>query len=117
MIKRVGLGLFVAALVMTVTPLGVSATPRPNRHPGGDRDHQFDPSRHVLLISIDGMHALDYENCVASKTCPNLAALGKTGVNYTRTSTSRPSDSFPGLMALVTGGNAENRRCVLRCRL
>src|ERR1700756_3528569 len=59
---------------------------------------------HVLLISIDGMHAVDYENCIASNTCPHLAALGKTGVTYTRTTTSRPSDSFPGLMALVTGG-------------
>jgi Type I phosphodiesterase / nucleotide pyrophosphatase len=62
-------------------------------------------TRHVLLISIDGMHAVDYENCVTSKTCPHLAALGKTGVNYTRTTTSRPSDSFPGLMALVSGGS------------
>src|SRR5579859_2052533 len=61
--------------------------------------------KHVLLLSIDGMHAVDYENCVASKTCPHLAALGKTGVNYTRTSTSRPSDSFPGLMAIVSGGS------------
>jgi hypothetical protein len=61
--------------------------------------------KHVLLISIDGMHAVDYENCVASKTCPHLAALGRTGVNYTRTTTSRPSDSFPGLMAIVTGGS------------
>ena len=66
--------------------------------------------RRVLLISIDGMHALDYLNCVSgvgnggATSCPNLAALGKTGVNYTRTTTSRPSDSFPGLMALVTGG-------------
>ena len=60
--------------------------------------------RHVLLISIDGMHALDYENCVKGGYCPNLAALARNGVNYTRTSTSRPSDSFPGLMALVTGG-------------
>ena len=25
-------------------------------------------------------------------------------MTYTRTTTSRPSDSFPGLMALVTGG-------------
>ena len=48
--------------------------------------------KHVLLISIDGMHAVDYENCVANGTCPTLAALGKTGVNYTRTTTSRPSD-------------------------
>src|ERR1700746_2126106 len=61
--------------------------------------------QHLLLISIDGMHAVDYENCVASKTCPHVAALGKTGVNYTRTTTSRPSDSFPGLMAIVTGGS------------
>jgi hypothetical protein len=61
--------------------------------------------KHVLLLSIDGMHAVDYENCVASKTCPHLAALGKTGVNYTRTTTSRPSDSFPGLMAIVSGGS------------
>jgi hypothetical protein len=60
--------------------------------------------RRVLLISIDGMHALDYENCVNGGYCPNLADLGKHGVNYTRTSTSKPSDSFPGLMALVTGG-------------
>jgi len=70
----------------------------------GHHSDQRHGNRHVLLISIDGMHAIDYENCVASNTCPTLAALGKTGVNYTRTSTSRPSDSFPGLMALVTGG-------------
>lgn len=63
---------------------------------------------HVLLISIDGMHAVDYTNCVKANTCPNLAALGTTGVNYTRTSTSRPSDSFPGLMALVTGGTPKS---------
>ena len=67
---------------------------------GHDRSH----SRHVLLISIDGMHALDFQNCVANQTCPNLAALGATGIDYRRTSTSKPSDSFPGLMAIVTGG-------------
>jgi type I phosphodiesterase/nucleotide pyrophosphatase len=61
-------------------------------------------SRHVLLVSIDGMHALDFRNCAIANTCPNLAELGGTGVNYTRTSTSKPSDSFPGLMAIVTGG-------------
>jgi hypothetical protein len=51
------------------------------------------------------MHAVDFENCVASNTCPTLAALGHTGVTYTRTTSSRPSDSFPGLMAIVTGGS------------
>jgi len=61
--------------------------------------------RRVLLISIDGMHALDFANCAASGLCPSLAALGEHGVTYTRTSTSKPSDSFPGLMALVTGAS------------
>ncbi|HKV54008.1 MAG TPA: alkaline phosphatase family protein [Candidatus Binataceae bacterium] len=61
--------------------------------------------RHVLLISVDGLHALDYLNCVTGGYCPNLAALGKTGLNYLDTSTSKPSDSFPGLMALVSGGS------------
>lgn len=60
---------------------------------------------HVLLISIDGMHSLDYENCVNSNTCPVMASLGKHGVTYPRTTTSKPSDSFPGLMAIVTGGS------------
>jgi hypothetical protein len=69
-----------------------------------DDGHDRSQGRHVLLISIDGMHALDFQNCVANQTCPNLAALGATGVNYRRTSTSKPSDSFPGLMAIVTGG-------------
>lgn len=68
---------------------------------------------HVLLISIDGMHAVDYLNCSkgvpgvnnGEPYCPNLAALGLTGINYLDTSTSKPSDSFPGLMALMTGGS------------
>jgi len=59
---------------------------------------------HVLLISVDGMHALDYLNCASGGYCPNLTALGNNGINYLDTSTSKPSDSFPGLMALMTGG-------------
>ena len=34
-----------------------------------------------------------------------IAALGKTGVNYVAASTSKPSDSFPGLTAIITGGS------------
>ena len=74
----------------------------PKNGSGWDNGHRS--ISHVLLISIDGMHAVDFANCVASNTCPHLAELGETGVTYTRTTTSRPSDSFPGLMALVTGG-------------
>jgi hypothetical protein len=60
---------------------------------------------HVLLLSIDGFHAVDYLNCVKAGTCPALAALGQTGVNYLATSTSKPSDSFPGLTAIISGGS------------
>ncbi|WP_348260741.1 alkaline phosphatase family protein [Telmatobacter sp. DSM 110680] len=78
-----------------------------------DRDSDWEKSqiKHVLLISIDGMHAVDYKNCTegiagvngGKPYCPNLAALGTTGVNYVAANTSKPSDSFPGLMNIVSG--------------
>jgi predicted AlkP superfamily pyrophosphatase or phosphodiesterase len=68
--------------------------------------------QHVLLLSIDGMHAVDLYNCThgivgangGDPYCPNLATLTRTGINYVATVSSKPSDSFPGLAALVTGG-------------
>ncbi len=62
-------------------------------------------AKHVLLISVDGLHQQDLSNCLANNTCPNLAALAKTGVNYTGATTPGLSDSFPGLAALLTGGS------------
>jgi hypothetical protein len=69
--------------------------------------------QHVLLLSIDGMHAVDFYNCAhgfadlngGNTYCPNLAALSQTGINYVATASSMPSDSFPGLAALVSGGS------------
>src|SRR5450755_2704231 len=71
--------------------------------------------KHVLLLSIDGMHAVDFYNCAngiaginsGDAYCPNLAALSQTGINYVATASSMPSDSFPGIAALVTGGSPE----------
>ena len=62
-------------------------------------------AKYVLLISVDGFHAIDLANCVAAETCPNLAGLEDSGVLYSNASTSKPSDSFPGLTAQVTGGS------------
>jgi hypothetical protein len=64
--------------------------------------HRID---HVLLISVDGLHALDLANYVATHKDSTLAALSQHGVTYTNNSTSTPSDSFPGLASLVTGGS------------
>jgi len=69
--------------------------------------------KRVLLISVDGMHSVDFLNCAngigtingGEPYCPAIAALSKNGINYTAASTSKPSDSFPGLTAIVTGGS------------
>src|SRR5271170_5331740 len=72
--------------------------------------------KHVLLLSIDGMHAVDFYNCThgiagangGNPYCPNLAALSQTAINYVATSSSKPSDSFPGTAALVAGGSPKS---------
>ena len=61
--------------------------------------------KHVLLISVDGLHALDLTNYVSSHPQSTLAQLSSHGVTFDNASTSQPSDSFPGLSALVTGGS------------
>ncbi|HLW89740.1 MAG TPA: alkaline phosphatase family protein, partial [Roseiarcus sp.] len=63
---------------------------------------------HVLLISIDGFHAVDLTNCVAGGYCPHLAELAEHGVTYANASTTKPSDSFPGLTAQITGGTPKS---------
>jgi hypothetical protein len=91
----------------------LAASAAPQVYAGGGGDYGGNSIERVLLISIDGMHALDFINCSLGITgvnggnpyCPNLAALAQTGVNYLDASTSKPSDSFPGLMALVSGGS------------
>jgi type I phosphodiesterase/nucleotide pyrophosphatase len=96
----------IAALTMLAACSAVSAVAQ-------DNDWGKGPIKHVLLVSVDGMHAVDFENCAKGMStvnngepyCPALAALGKTGVNYVAASTSKPSDSFPGLIAIVTGGS------------
>lgn len=62
------------------------------------------PIRHVLLISVDGLHALDLRNYIEIHPDSHLAALAARGVEYTHANTVVPADSFPGLLALVTGG-------------
>jgi hypothetical protein len=97
-----------ASVATGALALGLAAA-----HPAPAGADEHGHVKHVLLISIDGMHALDFANCakgVASvffgdPYCPNLAELSDNGVIFTETSTSRPSDSFPGLTALVTGGS------------
>ncbi|HEX4475036.1 MAG TPA: alkaline phosphatase family protein [Polyangiaceae bacterium] len=66
---------------------------------GGRRD-----VRHVVLISVDGLHTSDAARWIAAHPDSTLAELAHDGVEYTDAHTPTPSDSFPGLVALVTGG-------------
>jgi hypothetical protein len=61
--------------------------------------------KHVLLISVDGMHEVDLQNYVAAHPASAFAKLISRGAHYTQAHTSTPSDSFPGLMAFMTGGS------------
>jgi len=72
-----------------------------------DDDHGSVRVKHVLLLSIDGFHAVDLATCTAAGTCPNLEKLTDHGTTYTNASTTKPSDSFPGLLAPLTGGTSK----------
>ena len=61
------------------------------------------PAARVLLLSVDGLHAVDLANWVAGHPKSALAELTKRGVTYTNAHT--PA-AYPvaGLVSLVTGG-------------
>lgn len=62
------------------------------------------PVKHVLLLSVDGLHETDLARFVAAEPGSALAALAAHGIHYRNAATAMPSDSFPGLLAMITGG-------------
>jgi hypothetical protein len=99
---------YARSLLLSVLAASLLTLPLPARA-GGDGTSETpqtnQPVQHVLLISVDGLHALDLANFVSSHHDSTLALLSRSGVTYTNASTSSPSDSFPGLATLVTGGS------------
>ncbi len=72
--------------------------------------HAFEPAgrstaKHVLLLSVDGLHQQDLDWYVRTHPSSALAALVSHGTDYTHAQTPVPSDSFPGMIAQATGGN------------
>ncbi|MFC1408781.1 alkaline phosphatase family protein [Streptacidiphilus sp. N1-12] len=61
-------------------------------------------AKHVLLVSVDGLHQSDLAWYLAKHPSSALAKLVRGGVDYTHAQTTNPSDSFPGMVAQVTGG-------------
>jgi hypothetical protein len=90
----------ISAILLSFVLLGGTTPAR-----AGDDELKGHKIEHVLLISVDGLHALDLSNYIASHLNSTLAGLSKHGLTYSNASTSTPSDSFPGLASLVTGGS------------
>jgi predicted AlkP superfamily pyrophosphatase or phosphodiesterase len=91
-LKKIALGLLAG------TALGGAAL-------ADDSGSQHNGFQHVLLISVDGLHALDLARYVEMHPGSALAELSAHGVTFTNARTPANSDSFPGLLALVTGGS------------
>ena len=88
--------------VLAVAAVGVSllglATTTASANPQPDR------VKHVLLISVDGLHESDLAYYVGQHPQSALARLVAAGTDYTHARTTLPSDSFPGMVAQLTGG-------------
>src|SRR5689334_3863009 len=76
-----------------------------HRAPAQSSVNQRNKVRHVLLISVDGLHALDVSNFIQAHPSSAMAHLAAQGVTFSNARTPANSDSFPGLLALVTGGS------------
>jgi hypothetical protein len=95
--RFVGLALVAAGVAAIVVSTGSGAAGKHKPKP---------PSAgHVLLISVDGLHQSDLEWWVSQHPDSELATLVHQGVEFTHAQTPFPSDSFPGMVAQVTGGN------------
>ncbi len=94
-----------AAVVGGALIVGVTAAPSlAEDRQGSDHDGRT-AVKHVLLLSVDGLHQKDLDWYVRTHPASAIAALAQHGTDYTRASTPVPSDSFPGMVAQVTGGN------------
>jgi hypothetical protein len=98
--RRIFLRKSIAALALGVGLLGASLAARADDELHGKK------IKHVLLISVDGLHALDVANYVAAHPGSALAELSNHGVTFSNARTPANSDSFPGLLALITGGSS-----------
>src|ERR1700736_2509223 len=70
-----------------------------------DNGHDRGTVDHVLLVSVDGLHPSALAWYVLTHPKSTLASLVARGIGYSNANTPFPSDSFPGLIGPMTGGN------------
>lgn len=91
-------GKLAVAVLLGSTALGTAVR-------ADEDDNHHRAIKHVLLISVDGMHEVDLQRYVNGHPTSAFAKLLKHGVHFTNAHTSHPSDSFPGLLAFMTGAS------------
>ncbi|MBV8398943.1 MAG: alkaline phosphatase family protein [Acetobacteraceae bacterium] len=92
--------LFSTAIAIVTASLPVAAQETQRSGPAVSSGYE-----HVLLISVDGMHAVDLANWIQHNPNSNFAKLAATGIIYPNAFTTAPSDSYPGMIAQATGGS------------
>ncbi len=88
-----------AALLAGITTTAIAA----EREDARKNEHRY---ARVLLISVDGLHAVDLTRWIADPAHANgaFAALAPHAAIYSHAYATGPSDSFPGMIAQATGG-------------
>src|ERR1700745_1916268 len=89
----------VAAVLAGTALASGSAAASPQGRAGGGQRAQI---RHVLLISVDGLHQQDLAWYVRNFPRSALATLDRRGVEYSNALTPFPSDSYPGIVGQMT---------------
>lgn len=100
-------GVAAAAVLGAVMMAGSAVAPAlaDNGQHGEGHGGKGETSKHVLVLSVDGLHQKDLNWYVAAHPQSALAALVNHGTSYTHAQTPVPSDSFPGMVGQFTGGN------------
>jgi Type I phosphodiesterase / nucleotide pyrophosphatase len=91
----------VAALLGGTVPSAAAVV----SHSGAGLGQYRSQIRHVLLLSVDGMHQQDLVWYVRHYPRSTLADLVRRGTEYSNALTTIPSDSFPATAGLMTGGD------------
>src|SRR3954451_9412048 len=61
------------------------------------------PYQHVLVLSIDGLHAADLTDPATAAYLPDVLSLASHGVTYSNAYAVKPTDNFPNAVAQFTG--------------
>ncbi|MCU1453697.1 MAG: phosphodiesterase [Acidimicrobiales bacterium] len=101
--SRLAAAAAVASTGLLASSLALSGAPAAGAH--ADHANHEPAAQHVLLLSVDGLHQSDLAWYVGHHPQSHLAGLVDHGVTYRNALTPVPSDSFPGMVAQVTGGN------------